>query len=167
MIVKTLHELLEKEIQDLYSAEQQILKALPVMVKKAQSEELADAFTLHLKQTEKQAERLEQICKDLDFKLTKKVCMGMKGIIDEGKEHMDMEMAEGIADLSLIASAQRVEHYEIAGYGTAKSYAEAMGHDDAVTLLDETLNEEKETDETLTELALALQEEVPGMDEED
>jgi ferritin-like metal-binding protein YciE len=167
-MVKNLHDLLEKEILDLYSAEEQIIKALPKMAEAAESVELSDAFTLHLEQTEKQLQRLEQICEDLGFAMSKKrVCAGMKGIIDEGKEHMEMEMEDGLMDLMLIGSAQRVEHYEIAGYGTAKSYAETMGHDDAVSLLDKTLEEEKKTDEILTELGLTLQEEAPGMDEED
>jgi len=163
--LKTLHDLFAEEIVDLYSAEQQILKALPKMIKKAVHEEVAEAFNLHLEQTQVQVARLEEVCENLDIKLKRKVCKGMEGIIEEAKEHMEEDVSDELTDLVLISQAQRVEHYEIAGYGTAVTYAKVMGHDTEADLLEETLDEEGETDKILTKLAKKLYSDVPLMEE--
>lgn len=161
----TLHDLFSEELVDLYSAEHQILKALPKMIKKAVHEEVAQAFTLHLEQTQEQVQRLEEITTSLDIKLKRKVCKGMEGIIEEAKTHMEEEMSAELIDLVLISLAQRIEHYEIAGYGTAVTYAKVMGHDAEAKLLETTLDEEGDTDKNLTKLAKKLYGDVPLMEE--
>ena len=148
-----LTELLEEQIKDLYNAENQLLKALPRMAKKASSEELKNAFTSHLEETKGHVERLEQVCESLDFSPKGKVCAAMKGLIEEGKEVLEEDGDDGVIDAALIAAAQRVEHYEMAAYGTVKALATVLGHDDVVKLLDETLGEEKAADEKLTDVA--------------
>jgi ferritin-like metal-binding protein YciE len=148
-----LQELLEDELKDLYSAENQITKALPKMAKAATAPELKRAFERHLEETRRQIERLNQIGEILDIKLTGKKCKGMEGLIEEGKEVMEEDLEEPALDAGLIAAAQKVEHYEIAGYGTARTHAELLGHSKVAKLLQQTLDEEGATDKKLTQLA--------------
>jgi ferritin-like metal-binding protein YciE len=148
-----LTELLEEQIKDLYNAEHQLLKALPRMAKKASSDELKDAFNSHLEETRGHVERLEQVSESLDFSPKGKVCAAMKGLIEEGKEVLEEDGNDGVIDAALIAAAQRVEHYEMAAYGTVKTLASLLGHDKVAKLLDETLGEEKAADEKLTDVA--------------
>ena len=148
-----LEELLIDELKDLYSAENQIIKALPKMAKTASSTELKRAFERHLEETRRHIERLEQIGQTLDTKLTGKKCKGMEGLIEEGKEIMEEDLEESALDAGLIGAAQKVEHYEIAGYGTARTHAEMLGYTKAAKLLQQTLDEEGATDKKLTQLA--------------
>ncbi|MBB6307423.1 ferritin-like domain-containing protein [Xanthobacter tagetidis] len=150
---KTLHDLFSDTLKDVYYAEKQILRALPKMAKNAQSEELKNAFLKHQEQTEGQVERLEQVFELLGKAARGKHCPAIVGIIDEGKEIMDEFGGSEALDAGLVASAQAVEHYEIARYGTLKTWAGQLGMTEAVTLLDATLKEEKETDALLTRLA--------------
>lgn len=150
---KTLHDLFSETLKDVYYAEKQILRALPKMAKNAQSEELKNAFLKHQEQTEGQVERLEQVFELLGKAARGKHCPAIVGIIDEGKEIMDEFGGSEALDAGLVASAQAVEHYEIARYGTLKTWAGQLGMTEAVTLLDATLKEEKETDALLTRLA--------------
>ena len=156
MAVTNLQELFVHELKDVLDAERQITKALPKMAKAAESEELAAAFEEHLAQTEQQIERLETIFKNLDKAARGKHCPGMEGIIKEGEEMIKEEDAGPTLDAAMIAGAQKVEHYEIASYGTLVEYAKLLGLDDAVELLQATLAEEKETDEKLTQIASEL-----------
>ncbi len=153
MEVNTLKELYVDHLRDLYSAENQITKALPKMAKKANSEKLKQAFEEHLRQTENQISRLEQIFGSLEKSPRGKKCMGMEGLLDEGKEVMSEKMEADVMDAALIAAAQKVEHYEIAAYGTVRAYAELLGEQQAVGLLRQTLDEESATDEKLTGIA--------------
>ena len=148
-----LEELLIDELRDLYSAENQIIKALPRMAKAADSSELKRAFERHLEETRRQVERLEQIGEALDIKLTGKKCKGMEGVIAEGKEVMEEDLDANTLDAGLIGAAQKVEHYEIASYGTARAHAELLGHTKVARLLQQTLTEEGNTDKKLTQLA--------------
>jgi len=149
----SLEDLFTDQLRDLYSAENQIIKALSKMAKTATSEELKSAFEEHLEQTRQHAERLEQIFDQLDMNPKGKKCKGMEGLIDEGKEAMSETEESAVCDAALIAAAQRVEHYEMAGYGCARTYAQMLGNEQAAGLLQQTLTEEKETDEKLTRLA--------------
>jgi ferritin-like metal-binding protein YciE len=149
---KALKELFIDELKDIYSAENQLIKALPKMAKAATSGDLRAGFEAHLEQTKQHARRIEEVCTELGEKPTGKKCAGMEGLIDEGKEMMD-EFEDDVLDAAMISAAQRVEHYEIAAYGTVRTYAELLGHDRAVELLEQTLEEEKETDQKLTDLA--------------
>jgi ferritin-like metal-binding protein YciE len=149
----TLHDAFLDELRDAYDGEKQLLKALPKMAKNATSDVLRDAFETHTEETRVHVERLEQVMESLGEKAKGKHCDGLAGIIEEGKSMMDEDFDEMTLDASLIAAAQRAEHYEIAAYGTLVAWAKAMGHDDAVKLLEETLEEEKATDEKLTSLA--------------
>lgn len=142
------------EIQDLYSAEKQLLTALPKMAKGASSAELRKAFETHLEQTKGHVERLDAIFKKHELSAGRHKCKAMEGLIEEGSELLKEEADEAIRDAALIGAAQRVEHYEIAGYGTARTFAEMLGFAEAAELLQQTLDEEKETDQSLTELAL-------------
>ena len=151
-----LEELLQDELKDLYSAENQIIKALPRMAKAASSPELKRAFERHLEETRRQVERLEAIGEELEFKLTGKKCVGMEGLIEEGKELMGEIDDEDALDAGLIGAAQKVEHYEIAAYGTARTHAEMLGYRKIAKLLQQTLNEEGMTDKKLTQLAESL-----------
>jgi ferritin-like metal-binding protein YciE len=153
MADKGLRELYIDELKDLYSAENQLVKALPKMAKGADSEELRQGFEEHLEQTKGHVQRLEQIFESLRESPKGKKCKGMEGLIEEGSEVLDEDYEGSILDAALIGAAQRVEHYEIAGYGTARAMAEVLGESEHVTLLTDTLEEEKETDEKLTELA--------------
>jgi ferritin-like metal-binding protein YciE len=150
---KTLHDLFADTLKDVYYAEKQILRALPKMAKNAQSEELKAAFLKHQEQTEGQVERLEQVFELLGKAARSKHCPAIVGIIDEGKELMDEFGGSEALDAGLVAAAQAVEHYEIARYGALKTWAGQLGMKEAVTLLDATLQEEKETDALLTQLA--------------
>lgn len=150
MKVPTLMSLLEDQIKDLYSAETQLLKAIPKMAKRASSPELQTALQDHLEETKTQVERLEQIGESLEIKLTGKKCKAMEGLIEEGKEALEMDAPDPIVDAAIIAAAQRVEHYEMSGYGTARALAEHLGHEDVAKLLSQTLDEESAADEALT-----------------
>ena len=148
-----LDELLQDELKDLYSAESQIIKALPKMAKAASSPELRRAFERHLEETRRQVERLDMIGEELEMKMTGKKCKGMEGLIAEGRELMDEDLEEDALDAGLIGAAQKVEHYEIAAYGTARTHAEMLGYRRIAKLLQQTLNEEGATDKKLTQLA--------------
>ncbi len=153
MKLQTLNDLLHHELKDLYSAENQLVKALPKMAKAAANEELQAGFEEHLEQTKGHVERLDQIAEMLGVKLTGHKCKAMEGLIEEGSELIGEDAEDAVRDAGLIGAAQRVEHYEIAGYGTARALAEKLGHEDIAELLEQTLEEEKETDAKLTELA--------------
>jgi ferritin-like metal-binding protein YciE len=140
-------------LRDLYDAEKQITKALPKMSKAATSEDLKAAFEEHLQVTRKQVERLERIFSELEEKPSGKKCAAMEGLIEEGEELVEEGEPSAVLDAGLIGAAQKVEHYEMAGYGTARTFANILGHDEAAQLLQQTLDEEKETDLKLTELA--------------
>jgi ferritin-like metal-binding protein YciE len=142
------------ELRDLHSAEKQLTTALPKMAKKATSEELRRAFETHLEQTQGHLERLEKIFEDLQLNAGRQKCKAMEGLIEEASEILQESADDAIRDAAMIGAAQRVEHYEIAGYGTARTYAEMLGHTQAAELLQQTLDEEKETDLLLSELAL-------------
>ena len=150
---KGLKELYIDELKDLYNAENQLVKALPKMAKAAASEELRAGFEEHLEQTRGHVTRLEQIFESLGESPRGKKCKGMEGLVEEGAEIIDEDLEDSVKDAGLIGAAQRVEHYEIAAYGTVKAFADTLGHSEHVSLLEETLEEEKETDEKLTDLA--------------
>ena len=148
-----LHELFLDELADLYSAEQQLTKALPKLAKAAQSEELREALEQHLEETEEHLSRLEQVAESLDETLKKKTCKALKGLIEEGDEIVKEQKNSSALDAGIIAACQKVEHYEIASYGTVCAWAEQMGHDEALKLLRQTEEEESAADEKLTEVA--------------
>lgn len=152
----TLDDLLVHEMQDLYDAEHQILKALPKMAKAASSDALKNAFQLHLKETEAQIQRLEQAFAALGKPAKATKCDGMAGLIKEGSKIMNEDTSPEVLDAALIAAAQKVEHYEIAGYGCVATYAQMLGRNEVRELLAQTLEEEEATDEKLTELAESL-----------
>ena len=153
MKLNTLHDLFIQELKDLYSAETQLVKALPKMAKAATHDDLKAGFEEHLEQTKTHVERLNQIAEMCETKLTGHKCKAMEGLIEEGSELISEDAEDTVRDAGLIGAAQRVEHYEIAAYGTARALAKCLGYDDAAELLGETLEEEKATDEKLTELA--------------
>jgi ferritin-like metal-binding protein YciE len=153
MSVETLDDLFLHELKDIYDAEKRILKALPRMAKAASTEELQAAFEEHEEQTQGQVERLEQIFELIDKPARGKKCVGMEGLLEEGKELMKEDAIPPVMDAGLIASAQKVEHYEIASYGTLATYAKILGLREVEKLLKQTLDEEKQTDEKLTQLA--------------
>ena len=153
MKITTLDELLVDELKDLYDAETQLVEALPKLVKAAESKDLRAAFEQHLEQTHVQVQRIEEICRDLKIDPGGKPCVGMKGAIKEGEEVIQSEMASEPKQAALIGAAQRVEHYEISAYGTARAHARQLGYLKAVELLTQTLNEEKDADQKLTQLA--------------
>ena len=148
-----LEELLQDELKDLYSAENQIIKALPKMAKATTSPELRRAFERHLEETKRQVERLDEIAGELEMKITGKKCKGMEGLLAEGRELIEEDLDENALDAGLIGAAQKVEHYEIAAYGTARTHAEMLGYRRIAKLLQQTLNEEGATDKKLTQLA--------------
>ena len=152
MKLETLHDLYIDELRDLHDAEHQLMKALPLMAKAASSPELKEAFEEHLEATQAQIERLEQIFDRLGLKAKGEKCEAMKGLIEEGSQMIEAEGANDVRDAGLICAAQKVEHYEIASYGCVRTYAEQLGYEEDAELLQETLDEEKETDERLTEL---------------
>jgi ferritin-like metal-binding protein YciE len=152
MSLDSLQKLFIDELKDIYNAEKQITRALPKMAKAAEAPELQQAFTKHLKETEGQIQRLERIFQELDQAVRGKKCKGMEGLLEEGKEKMEGEDEGPLLDAALIASAQKVEHYEIAAYGCLRTYAELLGFSEAERLLQQTLEEEERTDKTLTQL---------------
>jgi len=158
----SLRELYIEELRDIYDAENQLVKALPKMAEAATSEELRSGFEEHLEQTRGHVQRLEQIFADLGVKATGKKCKAMQGLVSEGKEAIEDDFEGDVKDAELISAAQRVEHYEIAAYGTVRTYAEILGDQSGVSLLEKTLEEEKETDEKLTELAQGINVEAAG-----
>jgi len=151
--METLEKLYINELRDLYSAENQLLKALPKMAKGASSAELKEAFENHLAETETHVERLEQIFKDLEENPKGKTCHGMKGLIEEGSEILEEEGEESVLDAGIIVAAQKVEHYEIAGYGSVRAFAQLLGQEEAAQLLQITLDEESKANELLNQLA--------------
>jgi ferritin-like metal-binding protein YciE len=153
MAEKTLNDLFYDGLKDIYYAERQILKALPKMARGAQAEEVKAAFQKHKDETQGQIERLQQVFEMLGKRAQGKTCPAIDGIIEEGEEMLDEFKGKAPIDAALVAAAQAVEHYEIARYGTLRAWAQTLGMNDAVKLLDETLKEESKTDEALTELA--------------
>jgi ferritin-like metal-binding protein YciE len=153
MELNTLQDLFMDVLKDTYDAEHQITKALPKMAKAANTPDLKAAFEEHLRQTEEHIARLEQVFEGQGKKATRKSCKGMKGLIEEGSELIKEDAEPAVLDAGLIAAAQKVEHYEISAYGTLIAYANLLGANDAVTLFQQTLDEEKQTDENLTALA--------------
>ncbi len=154
MKMKTLNDLFIHEIKDLYSAEKQLTKALPKMAKAATSEDLQQAFESHLQETEEHIARLEEIMGQFDIPTRGHKCKAMEGLLEEGKEFLVEDLEDDVRDAALICAAQRVEHYEIAGYGCARTFAELLGHHEAREILQRTLDEEKATDEKLTQIAM-------------
>jgi ferritin-like metal-binding protein YciE len=150
---ETLQKLYVEQLKDLYSAENQILEALPKMIQKATHSDLKRGFQEHYQQTEQQVQRLEEISEMIGESLAGHECKGMKGLLKEGEEAMEEFKDSDVLDAALIASAQRVEHYEMAGYGCSRTYANMLGFSDQATILQRTLDEEGETDKKLTELA--------------
>ena len=153
MKLDSLRTLWIEEMRDLYNAENQLLKALPKMAKKASTPELKEAFETHLEETRTHVDRLDEIFARLGKKPSGKTCKAMKGLIEEGSEMMEEDGPESVIDAGIIAAAQRVEHYEIAGYGVVRTFALVLGESEAQELLQETLNEEGAADEVLTEIA--------------
>ena len=152
--MEDLRELLNEQIQDLYSGENQIIEALPTMIEAARDDELKSALKEHLEETKTQKKRLEKIAEELGTDPDGEKCKGMEGIIEEGEELVEKEAEEDdVRDAAIIAAAQRVEHYEMAGYGTARTYARMLGHTDIASMLQETLDEEQNADEKLTRIA--------------
>jgi ferritin-like metal-binding protein YciE len=155
MAVKSVNDLELEELRDIYHAEKQLVKALPKMAKKAKSDKLRQAFELHLDQTKGHVDRLEQVFEKLDTRPRAKRCEAMEGLIEEAEELMEEVNTPEVLDAALIAAAQKVEHYEIASYGTLHALAEELGQNEVANLLEQTLNEEKEADEKLNQIALS------------
>jgi len=153
MKLMMLDDLFVEEMQDLYSAENQLVQALPKIAKAASSPELRRAFEAHLEQTKGHVRRIEEIFSNVEGSPKGKKCVGMEGLLKEGKEFLDDDIQDEVRDAALISAAQRVEHYEIAGYGSARAHADELGYSQAVTLLQQTLDEEKEADRKLTQIA--------------
>jgi ferritin-like metal-binding protein YciE len=153
MKLDTLKTLYINELRDLYNAEQQLVKALPKMAKGASSEELQDAFEKHLEQTKMHVERLEEVFEEIGERPKGKTCKAMKGLIEEGSEILDEDGEESVLDAGIIVAAQKVEHYEIAGYGSVRTFAQLLGKDRSADLLQTTLDEESEANELLNKLA--------------
>ena len=156
MELETLKDLYVHELKDLYSAERQMMKAMPKMVKAATNKQLANAFTQHLEQTKKQAQRLEELLASHGESTRGPKCMGMEGVLKEGDEMISEDADEEVRDAGLIAAAQRAEHYEIAGYGCARTYAELLGDKKGAKVLDTTIKEEGAADQKLTKLARSV-----------
>ena len=153
--MKNLKDLFEHQLKDLFSAENQLLEALPKMKNHATDDKLKKAFEKHMKETEGHVKRIEEICEKLDIKPTGETCKAMKGLVSEAESFLKEDTEKDVRDAGLIAEAQRVEHYEISGYGTAVRYAKELGHDDIAKKLQKTLEEEYKTDDLLTEMAEA------------
>ena len=151
--MKNLKDLFEHQLKDLFSAENQLLEALPKMKNHATDDKLKNAFEKHMKETEGHVKRLEEICDKLGIKPTGETCKAMKGLVSEAESFLKEDTEKDVRDAGLIAEAQRVEHYEISGYGTAVRYARELGHDDIAKKLQKTLEEEYKTDDLLTEMA--------------
>jgi ferritin-like metal-binding protein YciE len=156
MRIQSLHDLYVDELKDLYNAEKQLVKALPKLAKAASHADLKRAFTDHLRQTEEHVNRLEQIFSDLDVSPRGKKCVGMEGIIEEANEALQEKLSPQLLDAALICKAQHAEHYEMAGYGTVRTFAEELGQTRHVDLLEQTLSEEKQADQHLTQLAISM-----------
>ena len=156
MKLDSLRTLWIEEMRDLYNAENQLLKALPKMAKRASTPELKEAFESHLEETRTHVERLEEIFAKLGKKPSGKTCKAMKGLVEEGSEMLKEDGPDSVIDAGIIAAAQRVEHYEMAGYGAARTFASLLGEDDAEELLQTTLDEEGAADEKLTEIAESI-----------
>ena len=159
---KSMRQLYLDELRDLYNAETQLVKALPKMAKASSNSELRQGFEEHLRQTSEHVSRLEQIFEMLGEKPTGKKCLGMDGLVKEGAETMKKDYEGAVKDAAIIGAAQRVEHYEIAGYGTVRTLAQRLGEDDHVSLLEETLEEEKQTNDKLTQLADEINRQAAG-----
>jgi len=155
MAVKSVNDLLLNELRDIYHAEKQLVRALPKMAKKAKSDQLRQAIEHHLEETKGQVDRLDQVFQHLDARSGGKRCEAMEGLIEEAKEMMEEIATPEVLDAAMIAAAQKVEHYEIASYGSVRALAEALGHNDAARLLQETLDEEKAADQKLNQIALS------------
>ena len=153
MQMQDLQDLYVDQLRDLYNAEKQLVKALPKMAKAASDDQLKEAFTTHLEQTKEHVERLEGIFEQLGKRPTGKTCKAMQGLVEEGNELMQEDAEPEVLDAGLIAAAQRVEHYEIAGYGTVRAYAKLLGDEQAAKVLQQTLDDEGETDKLLTQIA--------------
>src|SRR5688572_22214539 len=153
MKITNLEQLLEDELKDIYSAENQLLKALPELAQATESKDLRASFEKHLEQTHTHVQRIEEVCRDLKIEPSGKTCAGMGGLIREGQEVIESDMEAEPKQAALIGAAQRVEHYEIAAYGTARAHAKQLGYVKAYEVLTQTLNEEKDTDQKLTQLA--------------
>jgi ferritin-like metal-binding protein YciE len=153
---ETFNDLMLDELKDIYDAEQQLTEALPKMAKAAKSSELKQGFETHLRQTKDHVARVEQIFEMLGEQPKRKTCKAMKGLIAEGQEMIDDHDRSPLLDAGLIGAAQRVEHYEIAAYGTLRAFAETLGHQDVIDVIEQTLQEEKQTDETLTQIAMEV-----------
>jgi ferritin-like metal-binding protein YciE len=153
MKMKNLKDLFEHQLKDLYSAENQLIKALPKMKDHASDDKLKKAFEKHLKETEGHVKRLEEVCKELDIKPTGEKCKAMEGLVKEAESFLEEDTERDVRDAGLIAEAQRVEHYEISGYGTAVRYAKELGYEDIASKLQKTLDEEYKTDDLLTDMA--------------
>jgi ferritin-like metal-binding protein YciE len=166
MELDTLKDLYVDGLKDLYSAEKQILRALPQMIRKATHPKLKRAFTAHERQTRAQVKRIERICRELGVSPKGKKCVGMEGLLEEGKELISERPDPDVLDAGLIAAAQHVEHYEMAGYGTMRTYARLLGYEAQATLLQTTLDEEGDTDKLLTVLAESINVEAVSDDEE-
>jgi ferritin-like metal-binding protein YciE len=167
MPTQTLQALFIDHIRDLYDAEKQLTKALPKLIKAANSKELASAISDHLEQTQNHVSRLEKVFATVDAPAKGKPCKAMKGLVAEGAEAITEHKGEGaLCDLAMIAAAQKVEHYEVSAYGTARTMAEYLENTEAAQLLQETEDEERKADETLTKIALSLYESVGGEDDE-
>ena len=165
--VNSLKELLVEQIKDLYSAETQLIKALPKMAKAASDADLKAGFEEHLEQTKTHAQRIEQIMEQLDESPKGKKCKAMEGLLEEGKEVLEMDGDPALIDSALIAAAQKVEHYEMAGYGSARTFAERRGEDQIAEILQTTLDEEGDTDKRLTQIAEEIDIEATADDEEE
>jgi ferritin-like metal-binding protein YciE len=153
MNLETLKELYVNELRDLYNAENQLIKALPKMAKAASSDELKEAFEKHLEQTKGHVDRLEEVLEEIGEKAKGKTCHGMKGLIEEGSEVLKADGDDSVIDAGIIVAAQKVEHYEIAGYGSVRTFAQLLGQDKSAELLQQTLDEESEANELLNKLA--------------
>ena len=151
-----LHELFVEQLADVYNAEQQLIKALPKVARNAQNEELKELIQEHLQETQQHAQRLEQVAKGIDETIKRKTCAAMKGLVEEAEDMMKEEKNSSALDAAIIAAAQKVEHYEIASYGTLVAWAQQMGHEEAAELLEDTLHEEKAADEKLTSVAESI-----------
>jgi ferritin-like metal-binding protein YciE len=156
MPINSLRELYVQQLRDLYDAENQLVRALPKMAEASNSDDLRQGFEEHLEQTKDHVQRLEMIFEELGEKAKGEKCKGMEGLVKEGSEVLDEDMQEDVKDAAIIAAAQRVEHYEISGYGTVRTFANLLGEGEAVSLLQKTLDEEKETDAKLTQLAESI-----------
>lgn len=163
--LETLHDLFIHELRDLFDAENQLIKALPLLAKAARNEDLREAFELHLRETKEQVRRLETLFQALGTSPEGKKCKAMKGLVAEARECIEEDADPDVLDASLIVAAQKVEHYEIAGYGSARTFARVLKYDDAAHVLEQTLKEESSTDEKLTQLAQKINPKAKSADE--